>query len=140
MFHKIGGFFTKLFGGVPSWTQKASAAISYAAPLLTGILALTTGPEYSEEVGNIVAETQSDLALAAALVSGAHGTGVAPAGLQSSLQSVKDNLTGLLAAGHIKNPATLTKVTAVVGLVNGELDAILQNLPKPATAPTIVAA
>lgn len=135
MFNKIGSFFSKLFGSAPSWAQKASAAITYAAPLVKGILALTTGPEYSEEVGNIISEVQSDLALSSALVSSAHGSGSVPAGLRSALQSVNDNLDGLLAAGHIKDPATLAKVKAMVELIEGETTAILQSLPKPSTPP-----
>lgn len=139
MFHKIGSFFGKLFGSAPSWTQKASAAITYVGPLVTGILALTTDPEYSGEVSNIIGEVKSDLALSSALVASAHGSGTVPAGLESALQSVNNNLDGLLAAGHIKNADTLNKVKAIVGLVEGETTAILQSLPKPsssASAPT----
>lgn len=146
MFHKIGGFFSKLFGSAPSWTIKASAAISYAAPLISGILALTTGPEYSSEVSSIMGEVKSDLALSAALVASAHGSGVAPAGLESALQSVNDNMGALLTAGHIKNPQTLAKVKAISDLVTGETTAIIQSLPKapapvaPVTPPAVPSA
>jgi hypothetical protein len=103
--------------------------------LVKGILALTTDPEYSGEVSNIIGEVQSDLSLSAALVSSAHASGNVPDGLESALQSVNDNLDGLLVAGHIKNPGTLTKVKAIVDLVKGETTAIMQSLPKPTNAP-----
>lgn len=136
MFHKIASFFGKLFGSIPSWSQKASAAISYVAPLLNTILAFTAGPEYTGVVSNIVAQVQSDLALAAAVISEAHGAGGAPAGLSGTLQSIIDNLNGLLTAGHIKDPNLVAKVTILVNLIAGELQAVLTSIPKPAVTVT----
>jgi hypothetical protein len=132
MFKKIGSFFNKLFNNAPSWSQKASTAITLVAPLTNTLVALADGEEAAAQATSIVHEVQSDLAAASSLLSEAHGTATAPAGLSSILQGVTDNLSALLAAGHIKNPNTVTKVTAVVNTIAGEISAVIASLPKAA--------
>jgi pheromone shutdown protein TraB len=132
MFKKIGSFFSKLFGSVPSWSQKASTVITLAAPLTNTIVVLAAGEEAAAQVTSAVHEVQSDMAAASAFLSEAHGTATAPAGLTAVLQSVNDNLGALLAAGHIKNPETQTKVEAVVNTITGEISAVIESLPKAA--------
>jgi hypothetical protein len=134
MFKKIGSFFSKLFNNSASWSQKASTAITLVAPLTNTIVALVGGEEDATKATAVVHEVQSDMAAAAALLSEAHGTATAPAGLNSILQGVTDNLGALLAAGHIKNPDTLSKVTAVVNTITGEFSAVIASLPKAAPA------
>lgn len=132
MFKKIGSFFAKLFNSAPSWSQKASTAITLVAPLTNTIITLADGEEAAAQATSIVHEVQSDLAAAASLLSEAHGTATAPAGLNTILQSVTDNLGALLTAGHIKNPEKLSKVEAVVNTITGEISAVIGSLPKAA--------
>ena len=132
MFKKIGSFFSKLFNNAPSWSQKASTAITLVAPLTNTLVALADGEEEAAQATSIVHEVQSDLAAASSLLSEAHGTPLAPAGLKSILQAVTDNLSALLAAGHIKNPDKVTKVKVVVGTITGEISAVLSSLPTAA--------
>lgn len=132
MFKKIGNFFSKLFNSAPSWSQKASTAITLIAPLTNTLVALADGEEAAAQATSIVHEVQSDLAAAASLLSEAHGNATAPAGLTSVLQAVTDNLSSLLAAGHIKNPEKVSKVSAIVNTITGEISAVLSSLPKAA--------
>lgn len=132
MFKKFESFFNKLFGSVPSWSVKASTVITYVAPLTNTAIALFAGEDAAAEATKIVNQVQSDLTVAAKFASEAHGSDTAPAGLSTALQSVNDNLAELLAAGHIKNPETLSKVTAVVNTITGEISAVIGSLPKAA--------
>jgi len=98
------------------------------APLAEQIYVLVTSdPADAAESANVAAEIQSDLAAASALVAQSHNSADATTyqKLDTILGSVKNNLQTLLTAGHIKNPATLAKVTGIANLAIGELDAIL---------------
>lgn len=127
-FSKIEGWFSKVFSKAPSWQQTASATLTVAAPLLETIVTLSAGEGAGEEVGKIVAEVQSDMAAASALIT---SSGPTPT-LNSVLGSITGNLGALLTAGHIKDPGTLEKVTSVVNTIVGEVEAITSVLPKAA--------
>lgn len=129
-FSKIGHFFGKLFGAAPSWSQKASTTITLVAPLTNTIIALAAGEEAAKEATAVVHEVQADLAAASHLLSEAHGSSEYSAGLTSVLEAVNNNLGALLAAGHIKNPEKVTKVTAIVNTITGEISAVIGALPK----------
>lgn len=138
MFHKIGAFFTRLFNSAPSWSQKASTAIKYVAPLTNTLVTLAAGEAEAEEYGRIVSEVQNDLALASAVLSEAHGTSVAPASLNTALEAVNTNLDSLLAAGHVKNPEKVAKIEAIVKTITGEIEAVISSLPKPASGSSVL--
>jgi len=126
-FSKIGGFFSKLFGKAPSALQIASTTLTLVAPAAEEIYALVTkDPQDAAEAQNVVAEVQADLAAASTLIAQSHANPTADTyqKLDAIIGSVKANLQSLLTAGHIKNPDTLNKVTTIVNLACGELDAI----------------
>ena len=131
LFSSIKGFFTRLYNSTPKWSEEVSTGIKLAAPLTNSIVVLLA-PEEAPLVQGVVSEVQSDLAVAAQLVSQSHGSDTVPAGVNTALDSVKNNLSGLLTAGHIKNADTLAKVTAVVNTIIGEVEAIIGALPKAA--------
>jgi hypothetical protein len=131
-FSKIGSFFKKLFTNAPSWSQTASTTLTLAAPLISTVVGLVSGPDNAAEALQVAHEVQADLTAASALISQAHGTNEA-GNLAAILQSVNSNLDALLGAGHIRNPETLSKVKTIVGTISGEVSAIISVLPKSAT-------
>lgn len=131
-FGKIKSFFSKFFNKVPSWSQHLSAVLSFVAPLTEGILQ-AFDPTVAPEAHQIIAEVQTDLAVAGAVASQSHGA-TPPETLVNTITSINTNLSELLTAGHIKDPATLAKVTGISNIITGELTAVLGVL-QPATAP-----
>lgn len=136
-FTGIWDFFKKLAHS-NTWERSVSTTLNLIAPLTEEIVTLTAGEAAATEVQSIVTQVQNDLALVSGVVSGAEsGAAANPTALgtaQSALQSVSSNLSGLLAAGHIKDPATLTKVTSTVDMIVGEIEAILKAIPTSAPA------
>lgn len=126
-FGKIGGIFGKLFGAAPSVAQKVNTAVKFLAPLALGIIQIVD-PSVAPEAAGIMKEVQSDLALVNGLIQQNGLKGTNKQIIAGTLQNVIDNLGGLLSAGHIKNPDTLGKVTGLVTLINGEIQAILPEL------------
>jgi len=125
-FTKVENEFKKLFSKVPTWQQTASGAITITAPLLEELIAQTAGESTAAEVTSVINEVQTDLATVSALIKGTGST----ATLSGVLESIKTNLSGLLTAGHIKDAATLTKVTGIVNTVIAEVEAIASVVPK----------
>jgi hypothetical protein len=132
---RVESFFGRLFGHAPSVLQKLSSAVSFAGPVIVLVAQETAGPEYGDEVANIVGEVKTGLATASAVIASSHSGTPAPSVIQAIagvISGVNENLNGLLAAGHIKNADTKAKVTAIVG----EFAAVLSELaPPPAPAP-----
>lgn len=125
--------FKKLFSHAPTWSQTASATLTLTAPLLQTILLTTAGEEDAAQVSKVIAEVQTDLALAAHLISDSNGqapTADTIAAINTALDAVSDNLSDLLAAIHIKNPTTKTKVETITKTIIGETQAILALVPK----------
>jgi hypothetical protein len=123
-FSKIDAEFKKLFGAAPKWNVTASRAITVVAPLLETALILVD-PSAEAEVAPIVAEAQADLATASAVIAGAGPTPT----VKSALTSFVANLSAIETAAKIKDPATQTKFTAAVSVINGEVQAILAVIP-----------
>ena len=141
-FHAIGHFFQHLFGGQASWSQKALGVIHLVAPLLQTILTLTVGAGAGTEVQAVIGEIQTSIAALSALVAGVSTTPDASTAAQISslLGSIESNLKSLLAAGHIKDPNTLAKVTAITDSIVSELQVILSELPQQTQPPAAAAA
>lgn len=139
-FGGIENFFKKLFGST-NWEKTASTTLALIAPLTEEIVAEAAGEPAEAEVQSIVTQAQSDLALVSGIVSDAKGV-ASPTLVQTAvdtLESVKSNLSGLLTAGHIKDPAKLSKISGITKTIIGEVEAILGAIPKPA-APSAPAA
>ncbi len=124
IFKKIISFFVNIFGST-TWEQEASNSISLVAPLIETIVTLTAGESNSATVANVIKEVQTDLT---DIVSFINGTGP-NVNVTSVLNSIISNLDSLLAAGHIKNAVTLTKVTSIVTTIINEIEAILKIIP-----------
>jgi hypothetical protein len=127
--------FKKLFGST-SWEQTALAVITYVAPLLETIVALTAGGPAAALVTAIITTVKADLATLAAVVNGATATPPANelAAAQQALSSIQANLPQILQLAEVKNSANKDKITAIVNTVIGEVEAIAENIPQPAQA------
>jgi hypothetical protein len=133
-FERVKAALVKLFGST-TWEKTTSATIAYIAPLLETIVGLAAGGPAETIVTAIVAKIQSALATVTAVVDGATTTPPANeiAAVTEALNSIKTNLAALLADADVKNSGLLTKVTAVVDTIIGEVEAILAEIPSSST-------
>jgi hypothetical protein len=135
--YKVEDAFKKLFGST-TWEKTASSVLTYLAPLLETLVALTAGGPAAALATGIVDTLQSDLATVAAVVNGANATPPANelAAVIQALESIETKLAALLTAAEIKNSTNAAKITAVVNTIVGEVEAILENIPKAAATKT----
>ena len=130
-FHSISTFFSRTVHSSAQWTQVASTTLTLTAPLVQTIAVLVAGNESGAETTKVIQEIQRDFTTAASLIADAHsGKSGATEQLQSVLTSINTNLNGLLAAGHVKDAATLQKLTVGVNAITAEVNAILAVIPK----------
>lgn len=118
VFDDIKGWFGKFFKKAPSWTVTALASISVVAPEAEILLDLAD-PAVGAIVTPIITEVIADLGTVANLLKNGN-----TANLPSLLAAIKANLSSLLTAGHITNPASVTKATGIVGAIIGVVDSI----------------
>ncbi|MBS1806392.1 MAG: hypothetical protein JST28_23860 [Acidobacteria bacterium] len=116
----------KLFKDAPRIEQVADAILTYVGPALQTIVTLEAGAPAGAIVGKVVREAQSALTAASGAI---YDFGPTPSA-GSIIGGVKDNLTGLLAAGHVSNPASVSTVNQVVS----ELDLLVAALSKVSAA------
>lgn len=132
--HRLEAALKKIFGST-TWEKTTSGIITYVAPLLETLIALTAGGPAAALATSIINTVQTDLATVSAVVSGA--TATPPANeLQAAvgaLNSIKANLGQLLAAAEIKNSGKQAEITLAVNTIVGEIDACLENVPALAT-------
>jgi hypothetical protein len=125
-FEKIGEWFKEIAHNT-TWEQTALTTLKVVAPLLDTLVTLTAGEAAGAVVANAVNQLQSDIAGAAALLSGADAGGTVT--VTSLLNSVKTNLGTLLADADVKNSTKITQITSVANTVIGEVEAILSAVP-----------
>jgi hypothetical protein len=130
-FSAIGGFFKKVFNLAPSWSQVASAALTVAGANISKIVGLIAGTDAGALSAKVIAEIQADLVACKTLIADAHGTNDA-VGLDNALNSLNQHFGELLAAGHIKDAATLAKVEGIVNVVISTVEGVIALLPKSA--------
>jgi hypothetical protein len=129
-FSKVEAWLKKVFGS-PKWENTARATLTIVAPLTETIVGLVAGEPAAAAVGAIINVVQSDLGVAATVIGQADATPT----LDGALSAITTNLQALLTAGHISNPTTQTKVTAIVNTIVGEVEAIQKTLPATVAAP-----
>lgn len=117
---------TKLIGEAPTFLQIADTTLTYAGPILQTVLASAGQSAAATEVGTIVNQSLSDITVVRAVIQDA---GPVPSA-KAILQSTQTNLSGLLTAGHISNPASV----ALVNKLLAEFAALLAAFPAPAVA------
>lgn len=128
---------TEIEGKEPAIAKVVDAALTYVVPVLKIALVATGDPAAAAVVGAVAAQAETDLSVASALVTDFGPTPTAA----TAFASVATNLSGLLAAGHVKSPTAVAAVTKAVSEV-GVLAAAVQtaateieaSVPLPAAA------
>jgi hypothetical protein len=125
--HTFGAWFekewAKLYKDAPAIEKVADATLTYAGPALDLVLA-DVDPAAAAVVAPIIAEAQKDLSVANGLI---YDFGATP-NAASILTTVENNLGSILAAGHIKNSATVAKLTGIINGIGSLAAAILKSI------------
>jgi hypothetical protein len=143
-----------LAGCSTSWIAEAEQVVAALIPAAANIIALVAalqGKSVSatdlQTIQNAGTQAGADLQLIESLIT-AYQTADATAKpgilnqIQVAINAVQANLQGLLAGLHIKDAATQTKITAVIGIVLSEVQSLAAIVPlvsANAVAPTLAA-
>lgn len=128
-FQRIGAFFKKVFAN-STVENEIITAMKVAGPMIAGVVGMCEGEAAQAEITSVVNEVVTDFAAACTLTQEVQA-GTAPGGMasvQNILQDAQSNLGTLLTAGHIKNTATLQKVSITVNSVIGSIQGLLSSL------------
>ena len=136
-----------------AWIAEAEQVVAVLIPAATNIVTLVAALQgKSVSAGDLKtiqaagAQAGADLQLIQALIA-AYQTADATAKpgllnqIQTAIGAVQTNLQGLLPALHIQDTATQTKITAVVGIVLAEVQALAAIVPlvNPNASPAMMA-
>ena len=122
-FAKVKAELKKLFMHVRGWEASAAATLTYVAPLVETVVALVD-PEAAPVVNALIAKVQSAMAAAAVVIKDAGPTPT----LITYLNAVKGDLAQVEGVAGVKDPVTAAKLTALIGTITGEVEAILAEL------------
>lgn len=130
-----------LAGCSTSWIAEAEQVVAALIPAAANIIALVAalqGKNVSatdlQTIQNAGTQAGADLQLIQSLVT-AYQTADSTAKpgilnqIQTAINAVQANLQGLLAGLHIKDAATQTKITAVIGIVLSEVQSLAAIVP-----------
>lgn len=122
-FEKVKAELKKLFAHAPGWEASAAATLTYVAPLVETIVTLVD-PAVAPAVSAIIAKVESAMAAAAVVIKDAGSTPT----LATYLNAINSDLSQVEQAAAIKDPATSAKLTAIVGTITAEVNAILSEV------------
>jgi hypothetical protein len=122
--------FVKWFKAAPAWEQKAQSMVAYVGPFVVAIVGIAD-PAAAPAVGNVMKMVQGDLATISAVTHSATTSSGSSAAMtvRTAMDSIKNNLAGLLAMAEIKNSAKAGQITSVVTLITAEMDAVVPSIP-----------
>lgn len=134
-FSKIASFFKGVFTN-PNTIQVAQSTLRVIAPIAAGVVAYAD-PQDAALCRSVIYEVQTDLGALNGILQHVQNTGdkTVLGRATGVVGAITDNLNGLLAACHVKNPALTAAVTTCIA----ELEQIAQQLPSAtpiATPPT----
>lgn len=122
---KVEKEFAALWGKAPSLTTIASTTLTFVGPILETVITVEAGAAAGAAVTTVINKVESDLAAVKGLLT-VVGPTVSVKGLITSAQA---DLSSLLTAAQITNPASVANVTLVIN----ELEALATAFP--ATTP-----
>jgi hypothetical protein len=136
-----------------NWVTEAEEIVSALIPAAANIVALVAalqGKSVSaadlQTIQNAGTQAGADLQLIQSLITAyQQADATAQPGIlnqiQSAINAVQGNLQGLLPALHIKDAATQTKITAVIGLLLSEVQSLAAVVPivNPSASPAAIA-
>ena len=147
--------FTMIWSGCStSWIGEAEEIVSALIPAAANLVALVAALEGKgvstadlQVIQNAGTQAGADLQLIQSLIAAYEKADAsAQPGLlnqiQSAIQAAQGNLQGLLPALHIKDTATQTKITAVIGILLSEVQSLAAIVPlvNPNASPAAVSA
>ncbi len=113
----------KLFTHVPGWEASASATLTYVAPMVEAVVTLAD-PGAAPLVDALIEKVQSAMAAAAVVIKAA---GPAPT-LVTYLNAINGDIAQITSVAGLKDPASITKMTALLDTITGEVNAILEEV------------
>ena len=128
-FGRVKAELKKLFTHVPGWEASASATLTFVAPMVETVVGLAD-PAAAPLVNELIEKVQSAMAAAAVVIKAA---GPAPT-LVTYLNAINGDIAQVESVAGIKDPATATKLTAVLSIITGEVNAILEEVGASKTA------
>jgi hypothetical protein len=132
IFKSALSWFKKIFANqtpatLVSEAHAAQVALNLLAPGVILVLKQAGKSEASAEVASVSNEVVTDLGTVSALLAQAQGGADVNGQIIAALDSVKTNLSGLLASGHIKDPNTLATVTNVSNALIAEIEVVISE-------------
>jgi hypothetical protein len=100
----------EIHSDAPKITAIADKTLPYVSLLLETVLGATAGQPAATEAAKILAKAQSDLDVACALI---YDTGATPTAA-SAITAVQSNLSGVLSATQVSNPASVATITKAI--------------------------
>lgn len=122
-FARVKAELKKLFTHAPGWEASAAATLTYVAPMVEAVVTLVD-PAFAPAVDALIAKVQSAMAAAAVVIKDAGPTPT----LITYLNAVKGDIALVESAAGIKDAAVAAKLTALLGTITGELEAILAEV------------
>jgi len=120
-FESIGSWLESHFSKAPALEVQISSAVNYVVPFVEELDGLVN-PEAATAVNPILDRIKTGLAALATTIKDSSPAGVA--NVKSIAASITANASSLEAAFQVKDPATATKISSIVTLINGEVGAI----------------
>lgn len=124
--------------GVAQWVKTAQQILPVVLPMITNLVTAvsllegkTVSPADFRAISSTASQVSGDLNLVGQLVNQYEGSKDTTTvdKINSTLADVNAHLSALLTAVHISDPATVEKVTAIVTLIDTEVNSIEQILP-----------
>jgi hypothetical protein len=114
----------------PSWVGEAESIAKVSLPIVEGVATIVgAGPAVTQVVNDI------NLLITLFESYQAEPAATTLQKIQAGLATVQADLNQIMPAAGIKDPATESKVTAILQLVSSEFQQIASLLPSPGTAP-----
>lgn len=123
LFSDIKSLFAKIEKKEPAIATVAEQTLTSVSIVIESVLDVSGQTAEASAVAGVVAIALSSIKAVTAVVTAAGPTVT----VSSALSAVVANLESLLTAGQIKDPATLSKVTALVNLAVTELKNVLAS-------------
>ncbi len=113
----------KLFLHAPGWEASAAATLTYVAPMVEMAVTLAD-PAAAPLVNALIAKVQSAMAAAAVVIKAAGPTPT----LVTYLNAINEDISQVEGVAQVKDPATASRLAALVATITGEVNAILAEI------------
>ena len=124
-----------------AWIGEAEQIVAALVPAVSNVLALVAAlqgksvtAQDAQSIQNAAAEAGSDLQMIQSLITQYKSADASAqpgilSHLTTAIEGTQENLNGILPALHIQDAATRAKITAVVGIVQAEVESLAALVP-----------